>query len=75
MGNGVGSGYCQVDVQGAGMVAQPIVVTGGTLGPTSAGAPFTSGYVDRDLAAQRGPDTVVDLQGGAAIGTITAPCS
>ena len=73
-GNSVVGGDIEINAQGAGTVANPTVVTGNNLGPTPSSAPFTCGVIGGLSPLNVSPESHVDLQGGAATGSISVPC-
>jgi hypothetical protein len=72
--NTVVGGYIEINAQGAGTSAQPTVITNNTLGATPASATFTCGKVNGLSALNVAKDSVVDLKGGTATGSISVPC-
>jgi hypothetical protein len=72
--NTVVGGYIQINAQGTGTQAQPTVITQNTLGATPSSAVFTCGSVGGLSPLNVATDSVVDLKGGSATGSIKVPC-
>jgi hypothetical protein len=73
-GNAVSGAFIEINAQGAGTVAKPTVITGNSLGPTPASASFLCGTVSGLSPLNVSAESHVDLQGGAATGSISVPC-
>lgn len=73
-GNAVSGGDIEINAQGAGTVAKPMVIAGNTLGPTPASASFNCGVVMNLSPLNVSAESHVDLQGGTATGSISVPC-
>ena len=73
-GNVVRGAYVGINAQGAGTVASPTVITGNDLGPTPASATFQCGSVSGLSPLNVSAESVVDLKGGTATGSISVPC-
>lgn len=73
-GNVVRGAYVGINAQGAGTVASPTVITGNDLGPTPASATFQCGTVSGLSSLNVSAESVVDLKGGTATGSISVPC-
>ncbi len=72
--NNVVGGNIQINAQGAGTMASPVVINGNTLGATPASASFQCGTVTGLSPLNVSADSFVDLKGGAATGAISVPC-
>lgn len=72
--NTVVGGHIEINAQGAGTQTNPTIVAGNHLGPTPASAPFQCGTVSGLSPLNVSPESHVDLQGGAATGSISVPC-
>jgi hypothetical protein len=73
-GNVVRGAYIGINAQGAGTAASPTVISGNDLGPTPASATFQCGTVSGLSPLNVSGESVVDLKGGAATGSISVPC-
>ena len=73
-GNTVVGANIEINAQGAGTVGAPTVVTNNTLGATPASAAFTCGTVSGLSPLNVSSESVVDLKGGSATGSISVPC-
>lgn len=73
-GNTVIGAHIEINAQGAGTVASPVVISGNTLGPTPSSASFQCGTVSGLSPLNVSPESHVDLQGGSATGSISVPC-
>ena len=73
-GNVVRGAYIGINAQGAGTAASPTVITGNDLGPTPASATFQCGTVSGLSSLNVSAESVVDLKGGTAAGSISVPC-
>ncbi len=73
-GNVVRGAYIGINAQGAGTAGSPTVITGNDLGPTPASATFQCGTVSGLSALNVSAESVVDLGGGSATGSISVPC-
>jgi hypothetical protein len=73
-GNVVRGAYVGINAQGAGTIASPTVITGNDLGPTPTSATFQCGTVSGLTSLNVSAESVVDLKGGAATGSISVPC-
>ena len=73
-GNTVIGGYIQINAQGSGTSAQPTIITANTLGATPTSAAFQCGTVNGLSPLNVSSESVVDLKGGSATGTISVPC-
>ncbi len=73
-GNTVLGGHIEINAQGAGTAAQPIVIKNNNLGPTPSSAKFLCGTVGNLTPLNVSSDSVVDLAGGVATGQIDVPC-
>ncbi len=73
-GNSVIGAYIEINAQGAGTAGSPVVVSGNTLAPTPASAAFQCGTVSGLSPLNVSAESVVDLKGGSATGSISVPC-
>jgi hypothetical protein len=64
----------EINAQGTGTQAAPTVITNNTLGQTPASAKFLCGTVNGLSPLNVSSESVVDLKGGKATGTISVPC-
>jgi hypothetical protein len=72
--NSVVGANIEINAQGAGTMAAPVVISGNTLGATPASASFQCGTVNGLSPLNVSADSIVDLKGGAATGAISVPC-
>jgi hypothetical protein len=73
-GNTVVGANIEINAQGAGTSAAPIVISSNTLGPVPSSAKFLCGTVSGLSPLNVSSESVVDLKGGSATGTISVPC-
>ncbi len=72
--NNVSGANIEINAQGAGTAASPVVISGNTLAPTPTSATFLCGTVNGLSALNVSAESVVNLMGGAATGSISVPC-
>ncbi|HEY8080386.1 MAG TPA: glycosyl hydrolase family 28-related protein, partial [Labilithrix sp.] len=72
--NSVIGANIEINAQGAGVAGSPVVISGNTLGATPASAAFQCGNVSGLSPLNVSAESVVDLKGGAATGSISVPC-
>jgi hypothetical protein len=72
--NTVVGAYIQINAQGAGTQSAPVVISNNTLGATPSSAKFTCGTVNGLSPLNVSNDSIVDLKGGSATGSISVPC-
>jgi hypothetical protein len=73
-GNVVVGAFIQINAQGAGTAGQPTVIDGNTLGASPTHATFLCGNVNGLTSLNVSAESVVDLKGGTATGSISVPC-
>ncbi|MDB4933379.1 MAG: hypothetical protein JWP87_351 [Labilithrix sp.] len=73
-GNVVRGAYVGINAQGAGTAAAPTVISANDLGPTPSSAAFQCGNVSGLSPLNVSAESIVDLKGGAATGSISVPC-
>jgi hypothetical protein len=73
-GNVVRGAYIGINAQGAGTAGAPTVITANDLGPTPETAAFQCGNVSGLSPLNVSAESIVDLKGGAATGSISVPC-
>jgi hypothetical protein len=73
-GNSVHGANIEINAQGTGVAGNPTVITGNDLGPVAATAAFQCGNVSGLSPLNVSAESVVDLKGGAATGTISVSC-
>jgi hypothetical protein len=72
--NTVAGANIEINAQGTGTNSAPTIITNNTLAPVPAKGLFQCGNVNGTSALNVSKESVVDLKGGSATGTISVPC-
>jgi hypothetical protein len=73
-GNSVHGANIEINAQGTGVAGNPTVIFNNDLGPVPASAAFQCHSVSGLTPLNVSAESVVDLKGGTATGTISVPC-